>query len=451
MFTSRIGLLPPIAALLVTLVACDDQNSAPTTQLPRPALVVDPRLEQGRNLLRHGDYARAADQFRSLLAERPDDPAGYAGLASAALKLGNIREAVRACSTGLAVDSTATELHNTLAAAYAGDGRYALAIAALDRALRQHPDFAFGHANRGGLHFKLGQYQLAERHLRRARQLDPDNPVARRRLGELFLKTARPDSALAEIDVALRHYPTSATLHYLRGQALEASARSAPALAAFRRARQLDPGFAEAQYLTANLARRQDLPALADSALAAYRHLQDLGTQDPTFRKRSKILRASVLDSPEDPLHHVQLARFFARHGYASEALRGFAHALELNPGDLRAHNQIGRILLKGKRATGALEHFERTLQLDPAFTPALVNAGNACMILADHQRAVTYYRKALDQAPEATLVWHHLAQAHIGLAQRELAARALHRGLATDGARGRLRSAMEKSLAQLE
>jgi tetratricopeptide (TPR) repeat protein len=73
-----------------------------------------------------------------------------------------------AASTGLARDSTALSLHNTLAAAYAGEGRYALAIQTLVRALRQRPEFALGHANLGGMYFKLGQYQQAEPHLRQA-------------------------------------------------------------------------------------------------------------------------------------------------------------------------------------------------------------------------------------------------------------------------------------------
>ena len=98
-----------------------------------------------------------------------------------------------AASTGLARDSTALSLHNTLAAAYAGEGRYALAIQTLVRALRQRPDFALGHANLGGMYFKLGQYQQAEPDLRQARQLTPRSPVTRR---EPHLRQAsRPHSA----------------------------------------------------------------------------------------------------------------------------------------------------------------------------------------------------------------------------------------------------------------
>jgi tetratricopeptide (TPR) repeat protein len=142
-----------------------------------------------------------------------------------------------AASTGLARDSTALSLHNTLAAAYAGEGRYALAIQTLVRALRQRPDFALGHANLGGIYFKLGQYQQAEPHLRQATQHHPRSPVTRRRLGELLLKTDRPDSALAEFSAALTSYPSSATLYYLAGLALEASGRRPDALKAYLRAR----------------------------------------------------------------------------------------------------------------------------------------------------------------------------------------------------------------------
>ena len=267
----------------------------------------------------------------------------------------------------------------------------------------------------------------------------------------MLLKTARPDSALSEFTAALTRYPSSATLHYLSGLALEASGRHPDALKAYLHARSLDPGFAEVQYLTAALARRQRRPALADSALQDYRRLQDIGRQDPILRKKLKGLRASVLDSPEDPLHHFQLARFFARQGFDREALNGFARVLELNPEDLRSHNHVGSILLKNKQPSAALNHFERALRLGPTFVPALVNAGNTCMLLKRHRQATTHYARAVELAPASTLIWHYLARAHLDLNQRGPAAQALRRGLATPGAEGKLRLAMEELLGQVE
>ena len=77
---------------------------------------------------------------------------------------------------------------------------------------------------------KLGHYQEAEEHLLIARGLNPDNSVTHRRLGELYLKTERPDSALSELSTALIAHPSSETLYYLRGQALEITGRQVAAL-----------------------------------------------------------------------------------------------------------------------------------------------------------------------------------------------------------------------------
>ena len=146
---------------------------------PRPVPVSSPQLSQARTLLIQGNHRRAADLYRQTLDSYPGSVPAYIGIAQASLRLGDFPAAIAACTTGLQRDSTALELFNSLAAAYSGTGRYALAIETLEQFLH-HPDFDLGHVNIGGMYGKLGHYQEAEKHLLMARGLNPENSVTHR-------------------------------------------------------------------------------------------------------------------------------------------------------------------------------------------------------------------------------------------------------------------------------
>ncbi len=446
-------------ALLFLLVSCARETSE---KLPTPAAVApitsaikaDPVKElllRAQRLAERGAHREAGMLFGQVITRAPERIAAYEGLALVQLKEDQLQQAAKTCSSGLARDSTAIPLYNMLSAAYAGDGRHALAISALEKAVALRPDFALGYTNLGGLYTRLGQYTQAEYYLGRALQLNRDDPVLHRRYGELLLKTAKVDSALSEFSAALKADPDNETLHFLYGKTAEEIGNKERALAAYKKARRLDPGFADAHYRTALLARRLGQTALADSALRAHKKLREIGAPDLLQPRELKKRRAAILDSPEEPLHHFRLAQFFARHSYYREAESRFLRVLQLNPQDYRAHNHIGNIHLKQQDPTTALTHFVDALRIRPDFAPALVNAGNASMLLQDPNAAANYYGRATQHAPKAAIIWLQLARAHQAQQQFHLAIASLQKGLQIPNASPQIQRSMLDLLQRLE
>ena len=78
----------------------------------------------------------------------------------------------------------------------------------------------------------------AERHLRRAALLDPEDPHTRFHLGRVAASTQRHSEALAWFTEAVRLKPDHADAHFSRASMLAALGRSADAVEAFDRARQ---------------------------------------------------------------------------------------------------------------------------------------------------------------------------------------------------------------------
>jgi len=363
---------------------------------------------------------------------------------------GRYLEAIAVCEEGLRQDSTAVPLYNLMATAYAADGRYAPAIEALQQVVRLFPGFALAHVNLGGIYTKLGQYAEAEKHLKQALALDPKQPSIHRRLGEVYLGSSRFPEAVAAFGQALARYPEDATLYFFLGQALEGAGREPDALNAFSQAARMDLGFPEALYRLAVLARKQNRPALADSALGRFQHLQAIGGGDPEVPKQMKKLRSSVLNAPEDPVHHFRLGAFFAKHGYLDEARDKMAKAAQLQP-PAALLNQMGGVLLNAQRPQEALAYYRQALDAEPTYMPALINAANLLSSLQRHAEALVLFQKATQLAPQAPNPWYFLGMGQLTAGAPAEARQALEKALSLCPADNPLRPHIEGALTSLK
>ncbi|NKB68661.1 MAG: tetratricopeptide repeat protein [Candidatus Latescibacteria bacterium] len=343
-------------------------------------------------------------------APAPSPVAAHLEKARAFYQSARFTEAAASARAGLALDSTAAELHNMLASTYTAQGRYALAIEAIEKALRQQPDYPLALVNLGGIYTKLGQYGQAEQYLLRAAELAPGQSSVHRRLGELYLGTSRYDEAADQLEQALQVYPDDATLFFFLGQAREGAGQFQQGLEAFARAGRLDIGFAEAHYRTAALARRLGQGDRATGALERFQHLQNIGGGDPDIPKQLKKLRASILNAPEEAGHHYRLGLFFIEHNYADQALDKFAKVAHLLPTDAHLLNQIGSILFHHDRIDDAIVFYRQAIDARPTYLAALVNTAIALGQQQRHDEALGYYRRAVETAPGDAKALYHLS-----------------------------------------
>ena len=362
---------------------------------------------------------------------------------------GRLDAAIAACRAGLERDSTAVEFYNVLATAYAGQGRYALAIESLQQALRVDANFV-AHLNLGGIYTKLGKYAQAEDNLLRALELKPDDSSVCRRLGEVYLGTNRFAEAARYLRRALQLLPASATLHFYLGQALEDSGDLRQALAHYDSSTRLDVGFAPAHYRAAVVSGRLGQAARADSALRRFQRLQQIGGGDPDVLKKLQRLRAAVMNLPEDPLVHYRLGLFFADHGYGDEALNKLLRASQLAPDQPHLLNRIGELYQELQRPAEALDYSQQALRLEPRFKNALRNAGRAAAALNRHREAVEFHRQLVDLEPREATGWYELGIALMRAGQTDEAEQILRVGLEFVQRDSVARRAFDQQLAAL-
>jgi tetratricopeptide (TPR) repeat protein len=401
-------------------------------------------------LAAQGDHHRAIQLYQEILSSHDSLTAPvqtHRGLAMSLLMTGRTAEASSTVERAIARFPEDAGLKRVAAGIFSSQGQYAQAIELLEQAIRQEPDQATDHANLGGLHTNLGSYDDAEKALVRAAQLAPMDAVVHRRLGELYLKRHAYETAADELSQAVRLEPTSPTTVYLLGQALEGMADLESALARYELSREIDPSYMDAHYRTAQIARRLGQSIKADSAMAAYTHLQNVADGDADALKQMRALRDAIVESGDQPDHVFALAKFLFEHGYLDESQNRLEDVVRQQPNHYRAHNQLGNVHLQRRNPSRALVHYEAACRITPDFAPAALNAGNASMLLAQPGRAIAYYERAVALAPEVAMAWYGLGSAHLELGRRDVASKILRQGLERTHPEGRIRKAFLEQL----
>lgn len=91
--------------------------------------------------------------------------------------------------------------------------KYKEGIELLDKVIARTQSNPVPYVNRGIAHARLGNHKLAEEDLKRALELEPNNPVANNEYGLLFRKTGRFAEARKLYESLLQKYPYYPVVH----------------------------------------------------------------------------------------------------------------------------------------------------------------------------------------------------------------------------------------------
>jgi CHAT domain-containing protein/Flp pilus assembly protein TadD len=177
----------------------------------------------------------------------------------------------------------------------------------------------------------------------------------------------------------------------VEGRTLAARGRLNEAIAAYRRAIQIDPNLAVAHNnLGIVLARRGRLQEAADAYREAIRLdpnlanaynnlaevLQDLG--QPQEAEQAQAQASTVLNSANSTsvIDYINLGRALGNQGKHEEAIAAYEIALELNPTLGTTYNNLGNSLRSLERLEEAAEAYRRAIELTPTLVVAYNNLG---------------------------------------------------------------------------
>jgi Flp pilus assembly protein TadD len=218
-----------------------------------------------------------------------------------------------------------------------------------------------------------GDLAEAEKHLRRAVEINPRNDVIQSNLALVLARRGSLAEATEHFRRALEINPKDPASLNNMGITLAQLGKLDEAIEHFRRSLEIKPNDASGHTNMANL-------------------LLDRGDVEGA----ATHLRIAIEIDPKDADNHNTLAIISAKRGNFAEATKHLQRVVELKPGDPAAANNLAITLAQQGSLEEAAERFEAALRIDPNFAEA--HAGLARVLAAQKKpaEAMRHYQEAL-------------------------------------------------------
>lgn len=287
---------------------------------------------------------------------------------------------------------------------------------------------------------QAGRFESAERLCRAILEVQPQNVDALHLLGIVFFQTKRVRQGAETLRQALRWNDANAEIQHNLGRMLVELEDSDGARAAFRRAIEIKPDYAEARTRLERLSRAAappqaalptssgdapndvtsthrdgNAPRLATEEAAAVRSLLERSKQLHQAGKLDDALRAAeqaAQQRPTDAEVAYQAAVVLRALGRLEECLAWYRRAAELAPTMAPLQFNLGVVLQEAQRWDEAEKAYRAALAIDPRYVEALNNLGLLLFRKKAFGEAVACYQSALGIRPEMAITTFNLANA---------------------------------------
>ncbi len=359
------------------------------------SLAVDERFFPAHQLLamlaeQDGRWSDA-EPHRRWLAEHRPSPAATIELATALREQGRLQEA-EALLLPLANRDDPDSLV-LLGHMYREAGQLDSAATVLDRALAAAPTSAAAYEERARVALARPDpdYGTAEDLLRRSIRADSNRVSAHIELGKLLADhLGRPGEAAAEFKAAVNLNQNDPVAYRDLGETLLESGAPDAAVDSFKRALKLQPDSHEAHHglATAYLAQGSYDAAAAEEQKAldlaqgnytlALVGLGDIARERGRYDDAIAQYTAALKRDPALVVAYLGLGRTAVAQGNWDIARSHYQRGLEAHPDSVPLLLALGQAQLQGGDAAGALQSFERAKQLSPGNAAAYAGAGQA-------------------------------------------------------------------------
>ncbi|MEM6793223.1 MAG: tetratricopeptide repeat protein [Acidobacteriota bacterium] len=367
-----------------------------------------------------------------------------------ALERGDAEAAVGSYLRVLELQPQADRLYNSLARAYRSLGDLEKTASALERAgarevfledplyiaLQELELSSAAFVRRAGRAQFAGAGETAIQLYRRAVETSPINAEARAGLGASLAQIGQLEEALEHLEAALEHGEESAWVRYNIAGVHRMAGQSAPALANYRAAVEIEPDYLDAwvglaqilaaggrfdeaiQNLESRIPAGRDLPTLhlelASIHLAAAASASSAAVRKRRLEAVRSAHRAALDADPkagERAAVFRQRAQMAQARGDLSGALEELQRALEAKPEDLEAAFMRANLLGAEGRFDEAASAYRSLLRAAPGYRAARIGEAIALSLAGRGREAAERLGQGLESSPGDPELSHALAR----------------------------------------
>ena len=240
-------------------------------------------------LVGHGKLQEASREIAQLLFHSPEDTALLELAAKSFMQQRRYHEAATVLQRRLRLPNTTAFLWSQYGDALDGAGRTPEALEAYRKAVELDPESTITRYGLGYLHWKLYQYDDAERELLEVLRRSPNDPRASFTLGDLYLTRGDAKRALPLLETAQASYPNEFDTRFALGRALVLTGKLKEGVDELRTAVKLDDTIADGHFQLGRALMKAGLSEEGKAELRKAQSLQDQQRKNEAERYRKKL------------------------------------------------------------------------------------------------------------------------------------------------------------------
>ena len=348
----------------------------------------DVRLQLVTLLIRSKDYEAALDELSILTHKEPGLIVAHYYEGKINLELKEYDKAEKAFLRVLKLNASFFPALFDLAALYATSGKLDMAVETYQKILLSDPTETTARERLIALYYKMGQKDLAEKHLNEMKELIGPGNEKRRRLGLLYLRYGKLKESIDELTAIVSAWPDDQEARYYLGAALEESEDLDEAYKNFDLVTPENEYFANSRVHMAYILEKQEKTGEA------------IGLLRQTITQTSEHL----------PQLYLVLASLYEIREEHENAINVLREGLQYNSENIDLYYRLGILLGKSKRMEESIKQMEIVIKIDPRHADALNYIGYTYADENVHlDRALEFIEKAIQYKPNSGYIINSL------------------------------------------
>ncbi|MBC8094497.1 MAG: tetratricopeptide repeat protein [Akkermansiaceae bacterium] len=368
------------------------------------------RLALGTLLTREGKSKEADLEIRKALELDPKFAPAHHAAGLLAWALGDITEASIQLRTSAELSPLRSSRRTQYTDFLVRTGNLDEGKRALTELTEKVPDFLPPWLSLAEIAFAEKQFSNCVSLIKQTLKKDPENIAAQLLAARVQLAQGEPDKAIVSLDRLALRYEKSPQIHYFLATAYSMKNDTGKALQSVNRAVTLNPAFAEAVLLQAQLNIRRENPDIAIASLNQF-----------------------VSRNPDLPQSRLLLINAHMAKQDLGAALLQCAKLTEQFPTNAQVILLTGTILQQQGRTNDALKQFERALELAPDTLQALEYLVDLYVDTRQYDSATKRVQAAIQRSGDSAVMQTLLSKALWGKGDTQAAERALLKAIELD------------------
>lgn len=344
-------------------------------------------FQQGVEYVKLRLYPQAADTFKAILSQHPQNITARFQLANVYKLQDELELAIEMFNTILAQSANFQNSLSNTTDASTTERLYGLTHLALSE-----------------IYCKQSKLGIAEQHAKEAVQRCPTDADTHYRLGYIYTHQAKFDAALTAFKNTLARNPDFAEVYEWLGFIALMQHKPRQAVTHYQEAIKKKP-YAQSAYY--NLAKAYRL--LGDTA-AATEQLK-LFQQTKSYYDRTYAIEGALAEDPTNTTLRLKLAEVHLAHKHIAAAIATYQALIRLNPTFTTGYDKLARLYMSLNMPEQAIPLFQKVLELNPNAIEAHVRLGWLYTSLKTFDKAESHLQIAIEKMPQLTLAYHGLAE----------------------------------------